>query len=166
MTIERAQAEEIPEIFALLKACGKHMRDHGLFQWNDEYPKRTNVEADVKSGSCYTCKIEHKIAAVISMDENQSPEYGAIPWNSHEAPIFVIHRLAVHPHFQGKGIASIMMDLAEQHAQSNKYASIRLDAYSANNRACGIYRKRGYDYRGDVFFPFRELPFHCFEKIL
>jgi len=166
MSIEVAKKEEITIIFELLRACGEHMRSNGLFQWNDHYPRLELVEEDVVAGTCYTYKVDGQLAAVISMDENQSPEYKQIIWKYLEEPVFVVHRLAVHPNFQGKGIARILMGFAEDHARTEGYRSIRLDAYSENERACTIYRLRGYQYRGDIFFPFRDKPFFCFEKKL
>jgi ribosomal protein S18 acetylase RimI-like enzyme len=58
------------------------------------------------------------------------------------------------------------MDFAENYAIENNYTSIRLDAFSNNPRALRFYENRDYQRRGEVFFPGRELPFYCFEKIL
>ncbi|MBN4077565.1 GNAT family N-acetyltransferase [bacterium AH-315-C20] len=166
MTIVPASKEEINTIFELLRACGQHMIDNGLFQWNEEYPTLQHVQGDFARGSLYCYKVENEIAAVISMDDKQSPEYKEIVWKHLQDRVFVVHRLAVLPTYQKRGIAKELMDFAEKHARSNGYESIRLDAYSANERALNIYRNRGYSYRGDIYFALRDLPFFCFEKKL
>ena len=80
--------------------------------------------------------------------------------------IQVIHRLAVHPDFQRKGIARNLMDFAEAHAKNNSFTSIRLDAYTGNKRVLQFYENRGYIKRGEVKFKGRSLPFACMEKQL
>jgi len=55
---------------------------------------------------------------------------------------------------------------AEKRAADNGYSSIRLDAYSGNAIALQLYERNGYRKRGEVFFPRRELPFICYEKLL
>jgi hypothetical protein len=58
------------------------------------------------------------------------------------------------------------MDFAERFAEANGYASIGLNACSGNGRALRLYDRRGCTIAGQVFFPGRELPFLCMEKIL
>ena len=58
------------------------------------------------------------------------------------------------------------MDFAERFAIENEYATIRLDAYSGNQRAIKFYEQQSYKKTGQVFFPKRTLPFYCYEKVL
>ncbi len=58
-----------------------------------------------------------------------------------------------------------MMDFAENFARSHDFSCIRLDAYT-NPQALGLYERRGYRRVGQLYFPRRELPFACFEKVL
>jgi hypothetical protein len=64
------------------------------------------------------------------------------------------------------GIAGLLMDFAERLALTNKYGSIRLDAYTGNPQAIRLYDGRGYVRTGQVFFPRRTLPFFCYEKVI
>jgi len=50
--------------------------------------------------------------------------------------------------------------------QRARLACIRLDAYTGNPRALALYEKRGYQRIGQAYFPRRELPFDCFEKVV
>lgn len=78
----------------------------------------------------------------------------------------VIHRLALHPEWQGRGIGSMLMDHAEDHARQNGFSCIRLDTYTGTPRALAMYARRGYQQIGQVWFPRRELPFDCMELVL
>jgi ribosomal protein S18 acetylase RimI-like enzyme len=76
----------------------------------------------------------------------------------------VIHRLSVHPEFQGKGIAKEILKFIEGFASENNYSSIRLDAYSGNEKALKLYENSNYKKAGQFDYPMRDLPFYCYEK--
>ena len=78
----------------------------------------------------------------------------------------VIHRLAVHPPYQRKGLAHMAMNFIEDYASQSGYSGIRLDVYSGNEAPQKLYLHRGFTCAGEVFFPYRSLPFYCMEKTL
>lgn len=82
-----------------------------------------------------------------------------------DGKVLIIHRLAVHPLFQNQGFAKRLMDFAEDYAINENFSSIRLDAYSANEKVLRFYEAREYKKRGEVYFPDRKLPFYCYEKL-
>lgn len=166
MTIKKAQRTDLLSIFNLLQAVAADMRANGIYQWNDNYPTLKHVEEDLKTGALYVGLIAEKMVGAICLDENQSPEYANIPWQFTDGRIMVIHRLAVSPDFQKQGIGKALMDFALNHAIANNYTAIRLDAYSKNERTLKFYRNRNYHQRGEIFFPYRDDPFYCFEKAL
>jgi ribosomal protein S18 acetylase RimI-like enzyme len=97
------------------------------------------------------------------MDE----EYGSIKWLTENKNNVYIHRLAVHPEHQGKGIAQQLMDFAEDFAIKNNYTSIRLDTFSKNKRNQKFYELRNYKRLGNIYFPKQSNePFYCYELIL
>ncbi|MCG8577983.1 MAG: GNAT family N-acetyltransferase [Flavobacteriales bacterium] len=166
MPLIKGTVNDLKETFELLQSCARHMADNGLNQWNENYPTIAHVEQDVSNQTLYLKKIDGRIAGVISVDDQQSPEYKDIVWKYPNEKVMVIHRMAVHPDFQKMGIAKELMDFAENFARQNNFDSIRLDAYSENKRVLSIYKQRGYHYRGDIYFPFRDAPFSCLEKKL
>ena len=102
----------------------------------------------------------------ISINEDQSPEYKELVWSDEGGRVLVIHRLAVNPEWQKQGVGRQLMDFAENYAMKKGYTSIRLDAYSGNPGALNLYECRGYKKVGQLFFPRRELPFYCYEKMI
>jgi GNAT superfamily N-acetyltransferase len=102
----------------------------------------------------------------VCISEAQKPEYSAIPWTDIHGRVIVIHRLAVHPQHQGKGLSGKLMDFAEGYGLVHNYSSIRLDAFSKNRQVLQFYENRGYRKRGEVFFAGRISPFYCYEKDL
>jgi len=163
MKIIKGKPDQLETIFSLLQACAADMRDQGIAQWNENYPLLKDVQKDLFSQSLYIVQIEGNLAGIVVFDENQSPEYIDVEWEFTKGKIGVIHRLAVHPQFHGKGIARKLMDYIEVFAKKNQYQSIRLDAYSQNPRTLKFYQNRGYKQCGEIYFPYRDDPFDCFE---
>lgn len=166
MDIVQPLKEDQAHVTALLKSCMQHMRNNGIDQWNETYPNEQIVKEDLDSNALYIVKADGGILAVMTLDEQQPPEYGTVPWTVQSGKALVIHRLAVHPNHQGRGLAKLLVEFAERKAREGKYDSIRLDAYTGNPPALRLYEKFGYEARGEVWFPSRLKPFYCYEKSL
>jgi len=166
MAIVKATDHDLNSIMNMISECIKSMETQGIYQWNKDYPNFEIIENDIKNGFGYIVRNNNQCVAYAAIDEAQSPEYSQINWSADGSKVLVIHRLCVHPAFQGKGIARRLMNFMEDFAVKNQYSCIRLDAYSENTIALKLYDSMGYQRLGQVFFPFRESPFYCYEKAL
>ncbi|MHC4759184.1 MAG: GNAT family N-acetyltransferase, partial [Planctomycetota bacterium] len=116
--------------------------------------------------SLYTIKDGKALAAIITLNTTGAPEYDTVRWLTENGKNLFVHRLAVHPKWHKKKIATKLMKFAEDYAFDNNYVSIRLDVYSRNFRGVGLYESCGYKRTGQVYFRQKEPPFFCYEKIL
>ena len=143
------------------------MINRNIFQWNEKYPSKKIFKEDIESNSLYLAKINQEIVGCIMLTKNKDDVYKDIKWLSEDNINLYVHRLAVHPLFQKKGIGRKMMDFAEDYAKSNNYESVRLDTFSKNKRNNIFYENRGYIRLGNVYFPEQSrFPFYCFEKLI
>jgi ribosomal protein S18 acetylase RimI-like enzyme len=161
-----AGENDLDEIMDLIRNCIEDMRSQGIFQWDEKYPTREIFQHDIETGSLHAVKRDNEIVGIVSMTEEQPPEYSTVNWSAQGGRILVVHRLAVNPVWHRRGIAGKLLNHVEEYATKNKYTSIRLDAYSGNPRALGLYEKHRYKRVGQVHFPRRDLPFYCYEKVL
>lgn len=166
MKIALAEPHQAAAIGAVYDACRAVLARAGVHQWTSTYPSRGTVADDIARACLYVCLDGAEPAAVVTLDALQEPEYADVAWRVREGPVLVVHRLAVHPDYQRRGLATRLMDFAEAHARQHVCAAIRLDAFSGNPGALGLYERRGYARRGLVYFSGRDLPFHCFEKAM
>jgi ribosomal protein S18 acetylase RimI-like enzyme len=164
MIIEKARPEQLSEIFEIFAACKRSLEKENIFQWTDQYPAIHHIAGDIENGFLYSINSLGKSLGVINISEIEEPEYKSIGWSDNGGRCLVIHRLAVHPDSQKLGLARKLMDFAEHIARESAFTSIRLDAYSGNERVLRFYESRGYQKRGEVNFPGRALPFFCYEK--
>lgn len=137
------------------------MNSLNINQWDEIYPARIDIEKDINNNNAFGYIENKKIAAYISLNEEQSPEYNTLKWNI-QGRNLIVHRLSVASNMQGKGIAKKMILFAEEYAREHKYDSIRLDAFTKNPAALNLYLKLGYTEVGTVIF--RKGEFICYEK--
>ena len=162
--ILKGQLTDLNELF-LIYLNGKYeLEKNGILQWTKNYPTKSIIESDLRKGVLYTLKNNNEIIGAINISEEQETEYKLIKWKFDNSKVLVIHRLVIDPKYQRKGYAKKLMNFAENFARKNNYSSIRLDAYSQNEKVIDFYKKRNYFIRGDVRFPGREFLFHCMEK--
>lgn len=168
ITIKKAENVHFKEVLTLLKDCGQDLRSKGILQWDENYPDEKVVLKDLENGNLFVALSDDKIVGTIVLNEHQDAEYQQLNWlTDNSSKNLVVHRLAVLPSCQGKGIAQKLMDFSEDFAKTEGYDSIRLDTLSINLRNVSFYLKRGYLKIGQVFLSYKkEEPYVCIEKIL
>ncbi|WP_421805986.1 GNAT family N-acetyltransferase [Flagellimonas sp.] len=165
--IRRAKISEIPDILTITQACAKKMQENGIFQWNEHYPSKEAFQKDIEREELFVIEENNIVQGTIVISTLMDEEYKPIQWLTPNGNSVYIHRLAVHPNLQGKGLAQKMMDFAENHAREHRFVSVRLDTFSQNKRNQRFYEQRGYQKLGDIFFPKQSVhPFHCYELVL
>jgi GNAT superfamily N-acetyltransferase len=166
MDIIKAQKEDFDKVLELVSDIIKDMENKGNPQWDENYPTKEILFHDIEEGALFIMEEEKEFIALCALTENEEPQYVGINWMDKNPKALEIHRIAVHPHWQKKGIARKLLDFAEEHAQKTGYTSMRLDTYCKNSRMITIIEQRGYKRTGEIFFPPLTLPFYCYEKIL
>lgn len=105
----------------------------------------------------------------VTLNREQAKVWQPIPWKEDERKALVIHGLVIHPRAQGKGHGQRLLELCEHWGKEKGYESIRLDAFSGNERSNRLYLRNGYRKRGSVFFPGKpegNREYYCYEKSL
>ena len=165
--IKLAKLSDLDRVKEIAEACAEKMIEDNIFQWNEKYPSKEIFREDIKNNDLFVAWINSEIVGCIMLSSYKDDVYKNVKWISEDNNNLYIHRLAVHPSFQKKGIARKMMDYAEAYAKSKNHKSVRLDTFSKNHRNNKFYKLRGYIKLDDVFFPNQsEFPFHCYEKLI
>ena len=166
MEIVKAIPENLDDIWLLVRQAISNMNAEGLTQWNDQYPTRDYFEKDIEHGELYLAVDKEVIIGTIALTREQEPEYDHVPWPCKDGTHIIIHRLAVLPKWQNRGIAKKLMEFAEEHARENSYTSLRVDTYIDNPKVQRLYERLGYVQCGETHFPEQDGPFLCYEKCL
>lgn len=160
-TIRPARIEELDSVYSLVQEATRHMDQQGIPQWDDIYPSKAILNADIENQQMHLIEVEGRVAGLTVINEDQSPEYARVAWK-HSGRVLVVHRLTIHPDYQRHKLASHLMDFAEEMAADENYDCIRLDAFTQNPAAFAMYENRGYRRAGIVRF--RKGEFFVYEK--
>ena len=166
MSIRIATLLDIPAIMQVITDVVPIMRAAGNLQWDDTYPNPQVFEEDIKAGQLWVTDVDGEIAGVTAITTEQYPEYAQVGLDTSETAI-VTHRLAVSPHFRGRGLAADLLQQAEVVALQRGIHILRIDTNSHNHATQQLFPKLGYSLKGEITLEFRPgLKFVCFEKRL
>jgi GNAT superfamily N-acetyltransferase len=99
-----AKIFEIPDILDVTKARTNSMIEQGVYQWNEYYPSEEVFGRDIARKELYVLEIGDKIIGTIVVSTYMDLEYDPIGWLTPNVKNIYIHRLAVHPQEQKKGL--------------------------------------------------------------
>ncbi|MEM6724880.1 MAG: GNAT family N-acetyltransferase [Bacteroidota bacterium] len=159
--------EEFQIAHDLYQACVRRMHERGIDQWDEYYPSRQQVLLDIATNTLYGVYHQDQLWGLVVLNEIQDKAYADLEWQTDAEKVLVIHRLAVHPSRQGKGIGQVLMEFAERKALQNQYEAIRLDGFSENKALHTFYLGLGYTHIGDIHLEGqRAQAYHCYEKLI
>ncbi len=157
--------EDYDQILALYRLCTQTMDAKGIIQWNTEYPDGQVLKENILAGNTYIIKNDDQIIGTTTLDEHQDEQYRNIQWAYPSDKVLVVHRVSVHPNFQGKGMAKQLMYFAEEYARTRAYEVIRFDAYFGNPYSQRLYKSLGYQEAiGYCYYSLVPIMCNCFEK--
>ncbi|MDZ4198644.1 MAG: GNAT family N-acetyltransferase [Kiritimatiellia bacterium] len=159
--IRPARSDDLDSLLGLVREATLHMEIQGIHQWDDHYPDRVTLQTDIGKQHMQVIEVDGQIAGMISINDEFAPEYRNVRWR-YPGRALIVHRLAIAPSHQRQRWATRLMEFAERRAQVRGYSAIRLDAFSQNPGATGLYEQLGYEKAGTV--QFGKGLFFCFEK--
>lgn len=165
--ILKASENDVHSTLEMFVKITDALLDEGVDQWNYDYPDLKTISEDIDLDHQFVVKEGMKVIASIVLNDIQDEQYKSIQWLTTSSRVLVIHRLGVHPDWQGKGLGKQLCLFAEEFCKQNEYQSIRLDAYSGNVGSNYLYQKLGYEkVEGYCYFRNKSIPFNCYEKII
>ena len=167
MNIRLAKERDLKRVVSITNACAVHMISKKIFQWDENYPNIEIFKDDVKNKSLFVIEDNELIMGCICISLKIDDVYKDVKLLTPNRNNVYLHRLAIHPNFQGQGLALKLMEYAEDFTIKNGCISIRLDTFSGNPKNNKFYTLQGYTKLEKIFYRNQsDMPFHCFEKIL
>ena len=144
LTYRPARTEDLDEIMALVRAATENMDRHGIHQWCEYYPTYDDFAQDIADGTLRAGVADGRIALIYALNHDCDEEYFTCNWAQPERPWLALHRLCVHPEFQGKGFGGHALHHIFKQARAEGARSLRLDVFSQNPAALHLYTKAGF----------------------
>ena len=171
MIVQKVKKEEVERVGEIFGRCADIMNANGLYNWTRAYPTAREAAVDQEKGTIYGIYEEDLLIGVITLDQTPAAEYAAVEWQYPLEDSLCVHRVAIDPPYHSAGAASRLLQYAEELARAQGLKAMRIDSFSKNQRAVQLYRRLGFELRGDIFYNKKDervkgIPFHCLEKIL
>ena len=118
-----------------------------ILQWKKGvYPKDADWKNYIENGEMYLLTVDDALAGAVVLTKSQSAEYHDVHWqiDAQDTDVSVIHLLAIDPAYQGKGLATVILDAAMKIAADTKKRAVRLDAIGTNEPAQKLYERYGF----------------------
>lgn len=152
--IRKTEEKDLNKLLRIFNGAKADLKSRGVDQWQDGYPNRDIIEADIKNGVSYVSEHGGIIAAsaVISFEKEKC--YEALTGGRWLRPCdknyAVIHRIAASPGEKRTGAASELLDYAVSLCRKNKAGSIKIDTHRDNKVMRQWLEKHGFIYCGLV----------------
>ncbi len=166
MNIIRAKSTDLIEVLFLLRVCIREMNSQGLKHWNSSSPDVEDIKADLEKGLIYLVKDKGVCKGMVTLNDTQPDEYKSLTFPSGLNKPLYLKNMIVHPKWQGKGIATMMIEFAQNHARSMGFDCIRLDVFMPSDKARQLYEKQLFREVTTFHSDFQKIPYICYEKQL
>lgn len=160
-----AQKEDIDIILEIIKGAVFRLAKAGINQWQNGYPNREVVLADIEKGvGRVVCKDGRILAygAVVYSGEKAYDDLKGGEWLMETHDYATIHRVCVVNEGVGKGYGKVFMLLAEDEVKKT-FRSIRIDTHPDNKIMQSMVESLNYSYCGTVMYESLRL---AYEKLL
>jgi len=167
MEFLKAVSVDINSIMNIIKQAQAYFKEHGINQWQDNYPNFETVKNDISNQNGYVLLKNNIVVATVVVTFEGEKNYEVIyngEWVSNDE-YAVIHRIAVDSNYKGIGQSSIIIKNVEKICLDMGIHSIRVDTHNENMSMKKLLLKNGFQYCGIIFLDDKSKR-SAFEKVL
>lgn len=155
MEIRLAKEGQLLEVLYIIRECAQQLKDKGVKHWHNSHLDYEEISYDIKNNFVYI--LFEKCVAVGTI---------TIKPDTNAKEVCHIDRLAIFPHFQGRGFAKAMIDFIEAEARNKTFTIIRGIIPVEDESLCKLLEEKGFTNKGHVAHSPGEVAKIMFEKIL
>ena len=154
--IRHATIDDIDTILSIVRSAQLSLRDLGIDQWQDGYPRREDIAKDIDAEVGYVA-VDDKdrvigYAAIIYSGEEAYSQIRIEDWHTSNEYV-VVHRLCVDGLVRRRGVAISLMEYAMQGAIQRGLDGFRIDTHQGNIRMLSMLERLGFKYCGIIYYP-------------
>lgn len=137
----------------IIDEAKRQMEREGKHQWDESYPTREHIAADINDGSAIVMLGVGRIVAYGAAVFTGEPAYDDIrgKWLSVQ-PYVVLHRLAVSEETKGRGAGLLFVQHVERLAVAAGIRSFKVDTNYDNSRMLRLLDKAGFTFCGNITY--------------
>lgn len=135
MKYRLTQEKDLDAVMGIIEDAKKNMRAAGIDQWQDGYPSREQIMADMERGESHVWERDGEVIGTAMLTFSGDDSYDVIKngqWLTKEKQYGTIHRIAVKASDCRIGIAGRLLMAMEEECQENGIFSLRIDTHKDN----------------------------------
>ena len=149
MQLRKATMADFDQIIAILKDGANQLAEHGVNQWQGEYPSKGQIKEDIENGWAFLAVSEdQETVGAIAIVDGPDHIYDHLDgeWLCDTDKYVVIHRVAIHSQHSGKGHATKLLRAVINDIKDNRadIESIRIDTHEDNQAMQHLIAKMGF----------------------
>lgn len=133
MEILQAKETQLLEVLYIIRECAQQLKDKGVKYWHNTHADYAEISNDIKNKNVYIIFLNKVPIGTITLKPNAEVKSA-----SH------IDRLAIFPHFQGRGFAKAMIDFAINRSKAHEYTSLRATIPVDDQSLCKLFEEKGF----------------------
>lgn len=176
--IRKATARDLDAIMAVIEEARGTIAQLGINQWQDGYPTRQIIEADINAGVsfCVENVDTGEIISTFGVFENGEVLYDRIfdgEWRTGDSLSVLagdvcytaIHRVAISVKARGSGLSGAIINFVTDLAREKKKSSLRIDTHEGNVVMRRMLEKNGFCHCGTILLENGD-PRVAYEKLI
>ena len=178
MKIRKAIPQDLDGIMAVIDEARGTIASLGINQWQDGYPQREIIEADINNGVSYCIENTDtdEIISTFAVFSDGEVLYDRIfdgAWRTGDSPsekkddvcYTAIHRVAISVKARGSGLSSAIINFVREIAIEKSKKSLRIDTHEGNVVMRRMLEKNGFIHCGTIFLENGD-PRVAYEKLI
>jgi RimJ/RimL family protein N-acetyltransferase len=163
--LRSAEERDASAIWGILQGAIEQRRLEGSDQWQQGYPNERTVRDDIAARTVHVLVEADAVVACATIILDGEPAYDTIDgkWLT-DGRYATVHRVASAREAKGRGVATALLKLIEDHCAALGMPSIRLDTNFDNLAMLRILDNLSYRYCGEIFY--EGAPRRAYEKVL
>ena len=154
--IRKTKARDLETLMTLFDEARATIAQLGIDQWQNGYPNRDVILADVNKMQSYCVLIDGEICGTFALIEDGEPTYNEIfdgEWLTGDSrdQYFAIHRVAISVKCRGKGISTEIINYCADKAKKADKKSLRIDTHRGNVVMRKMLEKHGFTHCGTIY---------------
>lgn len=154
--IRKTEARDLEALMPLFDEARGKIAQLGIDQWQNGYPNRDVILADVNKTQSYCVLIDGEICGTFALIEDGEPTYNEIfdgEWLTGDSrdQYFAIHRVAISVKCRGKGVSTEIINYCADKAKKANKSSLRIDTHRGNVVMRKMLEKHGFIHCGTIY---------------
>lgn len=153
MEFRKSNETDINNIMNIIKQAQAYFKEHGINQWQNNYPNTETIRNDIANNNSYVLLKDNKVVATVAVSFDGEKTYNSIyegEWISNNG-FAVIHRIAVDNTYKGLGLSSQIIKNVEKLCLSKDVYSIKVDTHEKNISMQKLLKKNDFQYCGIIY---------------